>query len=121
MTDLFPHNIEAEQALLGAILEDGTAFPLVRIEAADFYIHRHQYIWRAFHSLQQRGQAIDLVTVADELDKHGHLNEVGGVHDPDFSKGGSSDSSCRIRSGTSSTAVRNSSSWLQERHLRRIL
>ena len=77
---LQPHSREAEEAVLGAILINSEKFYDVSqiISADDFYIHRCQWIWKAFASLLENGQDIDVQTVANELEKQGRLTEAGG-------------------------------------------
>ena len=71
---------EAEQALLGAILLDPIAFHSVAafLKAEDFFIKRHEYIWNALTRLQARNDAIDYVTLPQELQDMGLLDEIGG-------------------------------------------
>jgi hypothetical protein len=75
-----PHNLEAEQAVLGAVLASGRLLPEVAalIEEADFYRPGHRTIWRAILRLADRGQPTDPVTVLGELDHAGELVDVGG-------------------------------------------
>ncbi|HUK65665.1 MAG TPA: replicative DNA helicase [Anaeromyxobacteraceae bacterium] len=70
-----PHNIEAEQAVLGAILIEETAFDLVadRLRADDFYLHAHQLIFQACTDLAQEKQAIDPVLLHQRLEAKGLL------------------------------------------------
>lgn len=72
---------EAEQALLGACLIDpaGTAHLRVQIPEAQFYFTRHQRIWRAMRTCDQRYQALDLRLLVDELARADDLELVGGV------------------------------------------
>ena len=74
------HNDEAEVATLGAVLMDPEALSsiihLVRPE--DFYKGAHQRIFEAVLSLFNRGQSIDLITVAEELRSRGTLEQCGG-------------------------------------------
>jgi replicative DNA helicase len=67
-----PHNLEAEEAVLGAILAAGRLLADVAavLEEADFYRPAHRAIWRAILRLADRGQPTDPVTVLGELD-HG--------------------------------------------------
>jgi replicative DNA helicase len=74
-----PHAREAEEAVLGAVLIDGEIFRRVPLEAGDFYIVRHQWIWEAFDRLARRNQHIDYLTVTDELNTTGRLKELGGA------------------------------------------
>jgi replicative DNA helicase len=75
-----PHNLEAEEAVLGAILAAGRLLGEVAavLEEADFYRPAHRAIWRAILRLVDRGQPTDPVTVLGELDDSGELADVGG-------------------------------------------
>jgi hypothetical protein len=75
-----PHNLEAEEAALGAILASGRLLGEVAalLEEADFYRPAHRAIWRALLRLADRGQPTDPVTVLGELDHSGELADVGG-------------------------------------------
>jgi hypothetical protein len=75
-----PHNLEAEEAVLGAILTSGRLLVEVAtlVEEADFYRPAHRAIWRALLRLSDRGQPTDPVTVLGELDDSGELADVGG-------------------------------------------
>ena len=76
-----PHNNEAEQSVLGAMLVDSesvtTAFE--RLSEKDFYIEANKQIFIAMHSLFNRNMPIDLVTLAEELTSLGTLDAVGGL------------------------------------------
>jgi hypothetical protein len=75
-----PHNLEAEEAVLGAVLAAGRLLGEVAavLEEADFYRPAHRTIWRAILRLADRGQPTDPVTVLGELDDAGELADVGG-------------------------------------------
>jgi replicative DNA helicase len=75
-----PHNLEAEQAVLGTILEAGRLLPEVasQVEEADFYRPAHRVIWRAINALADRGEPTDPVTVLEELRRARQLDDVGG-------------------------------------------
>jgi replicative DNA helicase len=75
-----PHNVEAEEAVLGAVLASGRLLVEVAavVEEADFYRPAHRAIWRALLQLADRGQPTDPVTVLGELDDSGELADVGG-------------------------------------------
>ena len=82
LRDAIPsHNEEAEIATLGAALIDAESLseliPLVRPE--DFYKGAHQRIYEGILSLFDRGQSIDLITLADELRARGTLESCGGM------------------------------------------
>jgi replicative DNA helicase len=76
-----PQSIEAEEAVLGGVLLDNTAIDraLELLTAADFYREAHRKIMRAMIDLSQRGEPIDLVTLADALKARGELTDVGGA------------------------------------------
>jgi hypothetical protein len=75
-----PHNLEAEEAVLGAVLASGRLLAEVasQLEEADFYRPAHRAIWRAALRLADCGQPTDPVTVLRELDDSGELADVGG-------------------------------------------
>lgn len=76
-----PQNLEAERSVLGAMLIDRDALMRVLslIKAEDFYADRHQVIFNAMAALAQRGEPVDLITVAEELRKLGQLEAAGGL------------------------------------------
>jgi replicative DNA helicase len=75
-----PHNLEAERSVLGAILLHNDAFNFAAevIDAQDFYRDAHRRIFDKMVKLAERGDAIDLVTLKEELARAGDLDEVGG-------------------------------------------
>ncbi len=75
-----PHSREAEEAVVGAVLINPEAYYDVAqfLQADDFYIHRHKWIWEAFTSLHEQRIPIDLLTLTEELDRKGQLAEIGG-------------------------------------------
>jgi replicative DNA helicase len=77
---VIPHNREAEEAVIGAVFINPEVYYDVAqfLNADDFYIHRLRWIWEAFVSLHEQRIPIDLLTVADELERHGQLDEIGG-------------------------------------------
>lgn len=80
MTTTLPHNREAEEAVIGSVLINPEAFiDLSQIlNADDFFIHRNNWIWRAFEVLQSRNEPIDIITVASEIERTGKLQDLGG-------------------------------------------
>ena len=78
---LLPHDIEAEEALIGAFLIDGDSYSRVAgiLEPEDFYRERNRHCFQACGNVFQRGQAVDQVTIASELNRSGHLDDVGGM------------------------------------------
>ena len=75
-----PHSREAEEAVVGAVFINPEVYYDIAqfLTADDFYIHRHKWIWEAFTSLHEQRVPIDLLTVSDELERRGQLNEIGG-------------------------------------------
>ena len=75
-----PHSREAEEAVVGAVLINPEAYYDVAqfLQADDFYIHRHKWIWEAFTRLHEQRTPIDMLTLSDELDRVGQLAELGG-------------------------------------------
>ncbi len=78
---MVPCNVEAEQAVLGALLIDPDAIiravPIVRAE--DFYLEKHAWIYQAIMALHERREPIDFLTVVSELERVGRLNDLGGA------------------------------------------
>lgn len=77
---VLPHNLEAERALLGAILIDNGGFVrcAAQVDSRDFYRDAHRRLYSAMAALDERGQVIDLVTLRDELSRSGDLDDIGG-------------------------------------------
>ncbi len=75
-----PHNRESEEAVVGAVLINPEVYYDVAqfLQADDFYIHRHRWIWEAFTSLHEQRIPIDLLTLTEELERKGQLEEIGG-------------------------------------------
>jgi replicative DNA helicase len=75
-----PHNLEAERAVLGAILLERESLPraLEVLTAADFYKEGHRKIFLAMRMLFERSEPVDLLTLAEQLRREGTLDEVGG-------------------------------------------
>ncbi|UHA75391.1 replicative DNA helicase [Paenibacillus sp. 481] len=86
MNDLFadripPQNMEAEQAVLGAILLQSEAMitAMERVQSVDFYNPAHQMIYEAMIELGEENQPIDLVTLTAKLQDKKQLEDIGGV------------------------------------------
>jgi replicative DNA helicase len=75
-----PHNLEAERSVLGAILIHNDAFNQAAevLNPRDFYRDAHRRIFEKMIQLSERGNAIDFITLKEELSKSGELDEVGG-------------------------------------------
>ncbi len=78
---LLPHDLEAEEAVVGSLLINSDSFVRVAhvIKPDDFYREKNQICFSACLSLFQRGEAIDQVTVARELSRTDRLDTVGGM------------------------------------------
>jgi len=76
-----PQNIEAEQAVLGAVFlsPDALADAMEFVEAKDFYRRAHQLLFQAMIDLNDDGEAIDVLTVNNRLEMNNQLDDVGGV------------------------------------------
>ncbi len=76
-----PQNIEAEQAVLGAMLIKKEAIIEVQeiLQPDDFYRETHRIIYEAMVRLQNNDEAVDLVTLTEELRKTDMLDKVGGL------------------------------------------
>lgn len=81
MSNNTPHNPEAENAVLGSLLVDGSCIHGLRqfLRTADFFGEDTQAIYDACLALSERGEAIDQITVARELNSRGKLIETGGA------------------------------------------
>ncbi|MDQ6909260.1 MAG: replicative DNA helicase [Actinomycetota bacterium] len=76
-----PHNLEAEESLLGAMLLSRDAIVAAveaQLGAADFYKPAHGHVYEAITSLYAQGEPVDPVTVAEELRRADLLEAVGG-------------------------------------------
>ena len=75
-----PQNLEAEESVLGAMLLSETAIGAVTeiLDAADFYRGSHGTIYRAMLGLWQKGEPVDAITLANELEERGELEQIGG-------------------------------------------
>jgi replicative DNA helicase len=75
-----PHNLEAERSVLGAILVHNDAFNLAAqiITEKDFFRDAHRRIFDKMIALNERNDAIDFITVKEELARAGDLDDVGG-------------------------------------------
>ena len=76
-----PHNPEAEAAVLGSMLIDPDAALLVKtiLAPGDFFIRKGGWVCKAIYSLVAKNTPVDFVTVRDQLDQQGHLEEAGGA------------------------------------------
>ncbi len=75
-----PHNREAEEAVLGAVLINPEVYYEIAqfLRPEDFYIVRNRWIWEAFMRLNERRTQIDYLLVIQELEQQGQIIEAGG-------------------------------------------
>jgi len=75
-----PHSLDAEKSVLGAILIHNDAFNSAAevIDSRDFFRDAHRRIFDRMIALSERGDAIDFVTLKEELSRAGELDEIGG-------------------------------------------
>jgi len=76
-----PHDPDAEEAVIGSLLIDGNAIYKVAslVQSSDFYYEPNQLIYSACYSLYQRNDAINQITVAQELARQNKLEPCGGA------------------------------------------
>jgi replicative DNA helicase len=76
-----PHSVEAEQSVLGGLMLDSSAWDQVAdvVQAADFYRPDHRLIFDAIGALARDGNPVDVVTVSEQLERHGKLGDAGGL------------------------------------------
>jgi replicative DNA helicase len=82
MDKLPPYDTDAEESTLGSLLIDGTAIYKITSllpEADYFYNERNQWLYGACLALNKRDEAINQITVAQELDRQGKLEDCGGA------------------------------------------
>ena len=82
MSDKIPFNIEAEQAVLGAILiadKNMNVIDDINLRVDDFYRPSHKIIYKAMLTLFKANKPIDNLTVIEYLDKTNKLEEAGGI------------------------------------------
>jgi replicative DNA helicase len=79
-TATIPHNREAEEAVVGAVLINPEAYlDLAQfLQPDDFYIVRHRWIWEAFARLHEKRIPLDFLTISEEIESAGQLLEIGG-------------------------------------------
>ncbi len=76
-----PQNLEAEQSTLGSMMIDRSALEkaLDILKPEDFYREAHQIIFESLMSLAERDEAVDIITIQEELRGSGKLEAVGGI------------------------------------------
>lgn len=76
-----PQNVEAEQAVLGAMLlsHDAVIVAMEKLQSRDFYRDVHRIIFEAMEHLHRENKEIDVITLPDELKRMKKLDDVGGL------------------------------------------
>ena len=76
-----PHSVEAEQAVLGGLMLDSNAWDAVAdiVTATDFYRRDHRLIFEAIAEVAEKRGSCDAVTVSEQLERKGRLDEIGGL------------------------------------------
>jgi replicative DNA helicase len=76
-----PQNLEAERSVLGGILLENQAMVNVMeiLQDEDFYRDSHRKIYRAMVDLSERRDPVDLITLTEEVNRKGALQDVGGA------------------------------------------
>lgn len=79
-THRIPANLDAERAVLGSCLIDPAAFDKVSgfLKPNAFYRERHAWLYEAMQALANRHEPLDFITVTDEMERQGRLEEAGG-------------------------------------------
>ncbi|MFZ1389456.1 MAG: DnaB-like helicase C-terminal domain-containing protein [Thiolinea sp.] len=77
-----PQNSEMEEAVLGAVMLEKNVFAKVStlLEEDDFYVDAHVRIFKAISMLSKKNNAIDILTVTNQLKANGDLETVGGAY-----------------------------------------
>ena len=78
---VLPNNLDAEKSVLGSMLLEKEAMELVleQLRTEDFYSVAHQHIFEAMVNIRAAGQAVDPVTLSEELERRGFLDTIGGA------------------------------------------
>ena len=76
-----PHNIEAERSILGAVMLDNHALnaAVEKLRSEDFFLPQHRKIFEQMIQLGEKQQAIDTITLMEDLTRSGHLESAGGI------------------------------------------
>ena len=76
-----PHNLEAERSILGAVLLDNHALNVAieKLRGDDFFLPQHRKIFERMVQLGEKQQAIDTITLMEDLTRRGELESAGGI------------------------------------------
>ncbi|SMF58952.1 replicative DNA helicase [Alteromonadaceae bacterium Bs31] len=78
---VLPHSLEAEQSVLGGLMQDASAFDSVAevVSEQDFYKSAHRKVYRAMLVQVEREQPLDVITLSEHLQQSDELESVGGL------------------------------------------
>ena len=76
-----PHDVDAEEGVIGSLLIDGASIYKIAdfLQPSDFYYSQNQWLYEACQALYKRDEAINQITVAQELTRQGKLESCGGA------------------------------------------
>jgi replicative DNA helicase len=76
-----PHNLEAERSILGAVLLDNHALnaAVEKLRTDDFFLPQHRLIFERMVQLAEKQQAIDTITLMEDLERQNQLESAGGI------------------------------------------
>ena len=76
-----PQNLEMETAVLGALMNEQDAFGQVAeiLRRESFYDDKNQLVYEAIRDLAAQQKPVDVITVVEQLDQKGNLEDVGGM------------------------------------------
>jgi replicative DNA helicase len=76
-----PHNLEAERSILGAVLLDNHALnaAMEKLRTDDFFLPQHRLIFERMVQLAEKQQAIDTITLMEDLERQNQLESAGGI------------------------------------------
>ena len=74
-----PHNIDAEEAVIGSILIDGDCLKELSLKSEDFYAEHLRFCFSACLALKERDIKVNEITLAEELDRISKLQAIGGA------------------------------------------
>jgi replicative DNA helicase len=76
---IMPHSVKAEEAMIGAAFVNPECIRQVALTSGNFYLSRNKIIWDAIQTVANAKKEINSITVTEELEKRGLLEEAGGL------------------------------------------
>jgi len=74
-----PHSVEAERAIIGALVVDPSVIHTIDLDSRDFYVAGNRAIFSAIRQLEAKNIEPDLITISNHIKGTGHLDEIGGM------------------------------------------